>query len=122
MEIFKEYLLSIVDETKRAKLEAILLWIKERFPNLEPRLAWNQPMFTDHGTYIIGLSVSKGHIAVSPEQAGIEKFAEAIKKSGYTYSKMIFRIKWTDPVDYSLLERMIIYNLEDKANTNTFWR
>jgi uncharacterized protein YdhG (YjbR/CyaY superfamily) len=64
-------------------------------------------MFTDHGTYIIGFSISKQHIAVAPEQAGINHFTEDIEKAGYDYTKGIIRIKWTSPVDFSLLEKMI---------------
>lgn len=122
MDILKVYLSSIDKIENRTKLEEILLWINKRFPNLVPRFAWNQPMYTDHGTYIIGFSVSKNHIAVSPEMAGIEKFEEEIKKSGYSYSKMIFRIKWDDIINYSLLEKMIRYNIIEKESTKTFWR
>ncbi|MCQ4950818.1 hypothetical protein NE646_14380, partial [Bittarella massiliensis] len=42
------------------------------FPDLTPKIAWNQPMFTDHGTFIIGFSAAKAHLAVAPERAGIQ--------------------------------------------------
>ena len=79
-------------------------------------------MFTDHGTYIIGFSVSKQHMSISPETAVLERFKDDIEKAGYTYSKMIFRIRWDEAVDYSLLENMIAFNIVDKANYKTFWR
>ena len=44
-------------------------WAERTFSGLEPRVAWNQPVFTDHGTFIIGISVSAGHLAVSPGRA-----------------------------------------------------
>ena len=122
MESFEEYLNSIDNLNNRYKLESILNWVRDNFPQLDERIAWNQPMFTDHGTYIIGFSISKNHISVSPEQAGIEYFADDISKAGYSYSKMIFRIKWTDPVDYPLLDKMIQYNIEDKTDYTSFWR
>jgi uncharacterized protein YdhG (YjbR/CyaY superfamily) len=31
-------------------------------------------MFTDHGIFIIGFSVAKHHLAVSPESTGINHF------------------------------------------------
>ena len=39
----------------------------EKFPQLKEENKWNQPMFNDHGTFIIGFSIAKGHIAVAPE-------------------------------------------------------
>ena len=57
--------------------------------------------------YIIGFSVAKQHMSVAPEEVVIEKFAEDIVQAGYTHTKGLFRIKWTNPVDFSLLEKMI---------------
>lgn len=34
-----------------------------------PHIAWNQPMFTHHGTYIIGFSAASKHIATPPDRA-----------------------------------------------------
>ena len=76
MNIFTDYLASISDDQHRAKLADVLGWVSRKFPGLEPKIAWNQPMFTDHGTFIIGFSTAKLHFAISPEKAGIEKFAE----------------------------------------------
>ncbi len=122
METFKEYL-SLIDHTEhRAKIEEIFKWIMNKFPMLKPRIAWNQPMFTDHGTFIIGFSISKQHLAVTPEYAGITRFSKEINDAGYEHSKMIMRIKWDDPINYDLLEKMIHYNIVDKAKCTTFWR
>jgi uncharacterized protein YdhG (YjbR/CyaY superfamily) len=122
MDVFKEYLASIDDLEQRARTAEVLDWIAKRFPGLKPKIAWNQPMFTDHGTYIIGFSASKKHLAVSPEKAGIDRFSDEIMQAGYEPSKMIFRIPWDSPVDYMLLEKMIEFNILDKADLSTFWR
>jgi uncharacterized protein YdhG (YjbR/CyaY superfamily) len=87
-----------------------------------PKIAWKQPMFTDHGTYIIGFSVAKHHLAVAPELAGITQFSDGIVQAGYDHTKQLVRIKWESPVDYSLLEKMIDFNMLDKADCSTFWR
>jgi uncharacterized protein len=78
METFDEFLLKIdnVDHHKRTK--EVLSWVMEKYPQLVPRLAWNQPMFTHHGTFIIAFSLAKQHLAVTPEQAGIAHFAKRI--------------------------------------------
>lgn len=122
MEAFALFLSGIENELHRERMQKVFQWIEARFPNLERRFAWNQPMFTDHGTFIIGFSVAKHHFAIAPERAGMETFAEEIKASGYDQSTKIFRIKWTQPIDYALLERIIVYNMQDKAGCSTFWR
>ena len=49
MEGFKEYLARIDHPQHRARVEAVLNWVMQTFLNLAPRVAWNQPMFTDGG-------------------------------------------------------------------------
>ncbi len=122
MDTFKAYLMSIDNIEHRHRLTEVLEWVISRFPNLKTRIAWNEPMFTDHGTFIIAFSVSKKHMAVSPETVTIERFADDIEKAGYDYTKMIIRIPWASPLDYVLLEEMIEYNILDKADITTFWR
>lgn len=122
MEIFADYLAGMEKEEHRMKLKEVLSWVKRSFPNLETRIAWNQPMFTDHGTFILGFSVSKQHFAVAPEAKTMAAFSDEIEASGYSQGAQIFRIKWTDPVDHALLEHIIRYNIEDKKECQTFWR
>lgn len=122
MKDFAEYLTRIDHPDHRARTEEVLAWVTEKFPRLEPKIAWNQPMFTDHGTFIIGFSVSKQHLAVAPEQAGITRFLDDIVQSGYTHTKEVVRIPWKSPVDYALLEKMIAFNIQDKADCATLWR
>lgn len=121
-EIFAEYLKQIENEMHRARTREVLGWVKTEFPGLEARFAWNQPMFIDHGTYIIGFSIAKPHMAISPERQGMEYFSNMIAAAGYEQSKMLFRIKWEEPVDHALLARVINFNRLEKADCKTFWR
>lgn len=122
MNVFADYLQKIEVKDHRNKIEEILNWIKIQYPNLKQEIKWNQPMFTDHGTYIIGFSISKNHISVAPENSGIIHFAEELDKVGYTYTSQLFRIKWDQPIDYDLLSEIIKFNILDKADLKTFWR
>ncbi|WP_342561621.1 iron chaperone [Paenibacillus sp. FSL R7-0345] len=122
MEVFAEYLEGINNPTHRARTEEVLKWVAEKYPDLVPKMAWNQPMYTDHGTFIIGFSVSKQHLAVAPEVAGINRFSDKIVEAGYDHTKQLLRIKWESPVDYTLLAEMIEFNVLDKADCATFWR
>ena len=78
MEVFAEYLAHIDNPQHRDRTEEVLAWITREFTNLKPKIARNQPMFTDHDTYIIGFSLAKHHLAVAPEIAGINHFSEEI--------------------------------------------
>jgi uncharacterized protein len=122
MDTFDEFLLKIdnVDHHKRTK--EVLSWVMEKYPQLVPRLAWNQPMFTHHGTFIIAFSLAKQHLAVTPEQAGIAHFAREFENEGLSYTSMIVRFPWNKPVNYELITKMIEFNLEDKKDCTTFWR
>ena len=122
MEVFTDYLAHVDNPQHRTRTEEILGWVIRRFPDLMPRIAWNQPMYTDHGTFIIGFSVARQHMAVAPEKAGINQFSDEIVRAGYDHTKELVRIRWDSPVDFSLLEKMIEFNILDKAECTTFWR
>lgn len=122
MEVFAEYLAQIDTPAHRERMDEVLTWVSKQFPSLEPKIKWEQPMFTDHGTFIIGFSIAKHHLAVSPENAGIIHFSDDIVEAGYDHTKQIVRIPWDSPVDFSLLEKMIEFNMMDKADCLTFWR
>jgi len=122
MDVFEEYLAQIGDPRHRSRMEEVLGWVSEKFPDLVPKIAWNQPMFTDHGTFIIGFSVSRKHLAVAPERAGMNHVAEDLARAGYDHTKELVRFPWDRPVDFALLTKMIEFNIADKADCATFWR
>jgi len=119
---FKTYLQDIPDASQRERTEEVLNWIQQTYPQLKPRIAWNQPMFTDHETFIIGFSISKQHLACAPELAGITHFSQDIKKAGYDHTMMLVKFPWNKPIDYELLGKMIDFNITEKAGYQTFWR
>ncbi|WP_426105375.1 iron chaperone [Massilia sp. TSP1-1-2] len=122
MDVFADYLAHIADQQQRARMHDVLAWVTASFPQLTPTIAWKQPMFTDHGTFIIGFSVAKQHMAVARELVGITHFSQNILRAGFQRSKMLVRFPWDRPVDFSLLGKMIEFNLADKAHCVTFWR
>ncbi|WP_271004748.1 iron chaperone [Listeria seeligeri] len=122
MEVFAEYLAGIDNPDHRERTKKVLTWVAETFPNLKPEIKWNTPMFSNNGTFIIGISVAKQHMSISPEVAGIERFEEDLKQAGYSHTKGLFKITWAKPVDFSLLEKIIQFNIQDKANYTSFWR
>jgi len=122
MDNVNQFLESILDVDHRNKLTSILDWVLETFPEMKLEFKWNQPMFTHQGTFIIAFSVAKAHFSFSPEEAGVEVFRDEAKAIGYQTTKMLIKVKWHDEVDYSFLEKVIRYILQDKEGCKTFWR
>lgn len=122
MENFDDYLNTIDDEEMRQKVAGIYQHVEKTFPDLGKRVAWNQPMYTDHDTFIIAFSAAKNHVSVAPEKAALRKFKEEIKAADYDLLKETFKIKRKQPVDFDLLDAMIRFNIEDKIDCETFWR
>lgn len=122
MEVFEKYLAGIDNPDHRERMDKVLTWVTNKYPKLEPQIKWNTPMFSNHGTFIIGFSTAKHHMSISPEEVGIARFADDIKQASYTSTKGLFRIQWKEQINYELLEKIIEFNIQDKAEYTTFWR
>ena len=122
MEGFADYLASINNPQHRSRVEEVLSWVADKYPKLATRIAWNQPMFTDHRTFIIAFSVSKQHMAVAPESAAINHFSDRIIQAGYDHAKELIRIRWDQPIYFSLLGSIIDFNISEKSDYTSFWR
>ncbi|NLW12815.1 MAG: iron chaperone [Clostridiaceae bacterium] len=121
MKTFTDYLNTIEDPDKRLRMQELLAHIKAKFPQLKEEIKWHQPMFSDHGTFIIGLSMAKNHISVAPESNIIPNFITDIEESGYSHTQGLFRVKWTDAVNYDLLDKMIAFTIDAKKGVTKFW-
>lgn len=121
MEEFQAFIDAIDNPEQQARTREILQFISDEFPQLEKRIAWNQPMFTDHGTYIAGFSLSKKHLGFGLESVTMDRLSERIKASGYTHTKMVIQLPWDKPVDYDFVREVIAFNIEDKKDVETFW-
>ena len=122
MEEFEEYLSKINTPQHKARMSEILQWVQKKYPQLVGKIAWNQPMFTDHGTFIISFSLANQHIAMGPEKQTMVELADLIQKSGYEHGKMLIKFPWDKPIDYDLISKIIEYNIIEKDGINTFWR
>ncbi|MGO1923936.1 MAG: iron chaperone [Jeotgalicoccus sp.] len=120
--LFKPYLEKIEDEKDRKKVRDVYKWIEDQFPDLQREVKWSTPLYSHHGTFIIGVKPARKHFSINPEFEGIDVFSDKIKKAGYTHEKMTYKIKYSDEVNYGLLKEIIEYNIEDKKDTVKFWR
>ena len=117
-----EYLETIPNDDNRARMVDVLVWVGLTYPELELRIAWNQPMFTHHGTYIIGFSAASKHLAMAPERATMIRFESVMRERGTDFGTMLARQPWNKPFDYELLDAFIQHQLEEKQDITSFWR
>lgn len=89
--------LAAQDPVKAKTLKAILDYVVDEFPGLEPKLAWNVPTIHRDGKYIVGLAAYTKHLTVSAWSPKIiEDFKERLGK--YKVFKNCFQI----PVDWAI--------------------
>jgi|SRR5690554_856533 len=122
MDYFKEVLNKIENHSNRKRVEDMISWIFKNYPKLEPKIGWNQPMFTDHGTYIIGFSFAKKHMSIGPEKAALRKFKDRALELGYELTKETIKVFWDKDLDLEFLGDIIQFNIDDKVECKTFWR
>ena len=99
-----------------------LVWVGLTYPELELRIAWNQPMFTHHGTYIIGFSAASKHMAMAPEQATLIRFEPVMRERYTDFDTMLACQPWTKPFDNELLDVFVQHQLEERQDVTSFWR
>ena len=117
-----EYLETIPNADNRARMVDVLVWVGLTYPELELRIAWNQPMFTHHGTYIIGFSAASKHMAMAPERATMIRFEPVMRERGTDFGTMFACQPWNKPFDYELLDAFIQHQLAAKKDITSFWR
>jgi uncharacterized protein len=118
----EEFLDAIEPPEHRTKLSHTIRWVAATWPGLELAMKWNQPMFLDHGTFIVGFSVFPKNMAVNPELALIERMSDEIAAAGYTMTKGLIRVGWDDPVDQDLLTRIVETQIAEKSDVVGLWR
>ncbi|WP_430606525.1 hypothetical protein IGJ55_002352 [Enterococcus sp. AZ170] len=122
MKDLNEFFSSTSKPEHRFRLEDLFEWTKQNYPQFNVVIKWNQPMFTDHDTFIIAYSSSKKHLSVAPETVAISAFKEAIEKAGYQHTENIIKITWAQAIDFELLKKIIDYNVQEKIAYTKFWR
>lgn len=121
MKTLQDVLNKIPNEDHQTRLKHVLDWAVDKYPELALEIKWNQPMFTHNGTFILGFSASSRHFSVAPEPKILEEFRNRIDEAGYSHTKALFRIVWTEDVHYELLEDLIERSIEFKKGSKTFW-
>ena len=117
-----EFLATIPNDDNRARMVDVLVWVGLTYPELELRIAWNQPMFTHHGTYIIGFSAASKHMAMAPERATMLRFEPVMRERGTDFGNRFARPPWTQPLQYELIDAFTPHQHAEKEDITSFWR
>ena len=115
-----EYLATIPDDDNRERMVDVLVWVGLTYPELKLRIAWNQPMFTHHGTNIIRFSAASTHMAMAPERATMIRFEQVMRERSTDFGKMLACQPWR--FAYELLDAFIQHQLTEKQDITSFWR
>ncbi|OTA25564.1 hypothetical protein B9G54_07360 [Alloscardovia macacae] len=119
---FAEYLEGPrVPDTTRELLREVLSWMCTTHPELETRIAWNQPMFTHHGTFIVGFSASSKHLSFAPEVPVLEQLRSAFSERGYKCLKKTVNLPLSLSLPFDLLDEAVAAQMELKKDVTSFW-
>lgn len=119
---FEKFIQDVRLPERQERMDTLFSHIENTFPQLVRAIKWNQAMYVDHDTFIIGFSFAKNHLSIAPETKTIKQFETRLKEIGYRYTDNIIRIAWDEPMNLDLITDIVRYNIEDKKDVITFWR
>lgn len=108
---FDEYLASLTP-AQQAPIKTLHTLVATRFPQLTPKMAYNQPMFArPDGSLCVGFSASAKHVSLNPFSADVvAKHAPHFAKSMVTAHTLKFAL------DAEIDENLIVAIVTDALN------
>ncbi len=101
-----------INPVQAKTLRSIFKAIKEKFPEADLVISWNQPMLRLNGQYIFGASTSKNHISISPWSSDvIEEFTPKMKDLDVKKKTISIPNDWE--IDAALLQAMVRSRLKE---------
>ncbi len=103
-----------IDPKQAQKVREIFKVIKDKFPELELVIAWNQPMLKSGKEYVFGASVSKNHISIAPWGDVLKTFAPKFEKlEGVRVTKKTIAVPNDWEVEVKLVQSMVAARLKE---------
>ncbi|MEY3806393.1 MAG: hypothetical protein RIR69_1205 [Actinomycetota bacterium] len=105
-------LLSSLGQQHEKLTREILNVITQKFPQLEPVVAWNQPMLKYGKDYVIGISASKNHLTIGPwGNDVVGQFSAELE--GLKTNKKTFQVPLNWKINKTLLHRIVQFRLNE---------
>ena len=103
-----------IDPKQAEKVREIFKVIKDKFPELELVVAWNQPMLKSGSEYVFGASVATHQILIAPWGDVLKAFAPKFEKlEGVRVNKKTIAVPNDWEVDIKLLQSMVAARLKE---------
>lgn len=111
IETLEQYLATL-DDTPAATVQAVIDAVQREFPDAALKMAWNVPQMQINGKYVMGISVARQHISISP-WSNIAMNAYADRLAQYDPTENLFRVPVDWQVDAALLRDLIEMRLAE---------
>ncbi|UUX33855.1 iron chaperone [Fundicoccus culcitae] len=122
MTSYQDILNKISEPTQKEHFQNLVDWVQTQHPDFDQSIKWSQLLFEYNGTFIVGFKPTKNFVSVTSEKGLMAKFADKVEAAGYTATDMTYKVPWTAPFNFDLLEELIQIQLEDKKDLNKYWR
>ena len=114
MDKVNKWVNDLSDEIAKKKINEIISFIEINFKMIRFEIKWNQLMLVLNKTFIMDIAVYKKHISFAIEKYSMDKFKSEFIKNNIATSNLLFKINHSDQINYSLLKKVIDYNIEIK--------
>jgi uncharacterized protein YdhG (YjbR/CyaY superfamily) len=102
---FQDFYASLTPE-QNTHIRGLVEWVSTEYPQFDPVIAWNQPMFKVGKKYIVGFMPAKSYTNVlTVTNTPITELSHALE--GYTHGTRSFRIGFDEKIDPALFEQII---------------
>ncbi|MDD4042777.1 MAG: DUF1801 domain-containing protein [Anaerolineaceae bacterium] len=82
-------------------------------PDLEQTISYGIPTLKKNGKNVLHFAAQKAHLGLYPGSDAIAHFEDRLKD--YETSKGTIKVPYVQPLDFKLIEDLVLYNLERVA-------
>lgn len=102
---FTDFYASLTPE-QNTHIRSLVDWVSSSYPEFEPAIAWNQPMFKVGKKYIVGFMPAKSYTNVlTVTNTPITELSDVFES--YTHGTRSFRIGFNESIDPAIFDRII---------------
>lgn len=122
----KEKIEIYFNNTKNSdKIVAENLYFKliKEIKEIDYHYAWNHPMIISkkNKNFIMAINTAKEHFTIAIEKEVLHHFKEEIEYNDYKLLQKGFKIKYNQPINYELIQKIIYFTIELKKDHKNFW-
>lgn len=110
---FTDFYASLTPE-QNTHIRSLVEWVSTAYPELEPVIAWNQPMFKKETKYILGFMPTKNHTnLLTVTDSAISELAPQLTSYKHGTRSIQLPFDWT--IEPQLFEQVISLRLKEEG-------